>query len=156
MHNLLFYAPFISFARFLKSVLYNGMNLFIYHVNVIGYQPNIMSNHHSNQQHSPTQKLDNDTLKRLKGIGHELKPIVSIGGQGLSQNVLNELNRALDDHELVKVKLPAGDKQQREALAIQLAQDSQAQLVHQVGRMALLLRHNPQANPKLSNLMRFG
>lgn len=103
-----------------------------------------------------TQKLDNDTLKRLRGIGHELKPIVSIGGQGLSPSVLDELNRALADHELVKVRLPAGSKQEREDLATQLATDSQAQLIHHVGRMALLLRHNPQANPKLSNLVRFG
>ncbi|OOS20671.1 YhbY family RNA-binding protein [Moraxella lincolnii] len=103
-----------------------------------------------------TQKLDNDTLKRLRGIGHKLKPIVSIGGQGLSPSVLGELERALTDHELVKVRLPAGSKEERDALSAQLAKDSQALLIHHVGRMALLLRHNPQANPKLSNLVRFG
>lgn len=100
------------------------------------------------------KQLDNDTIKRLRGIGHHLKPIVTIGGNGLTQNIINETDRALTDHELIKVRLPAGSKEEREKMAEELAQATDAQMIHSIGRMGLLLRNNPDANPKLSNLVR--
>ncbi|MDO5768520.1 MAG: YhbY family RNA-binding protein [Psychrobacter sp.] len=100
-------------------------------------------------------QLDNATVKRLKGIGHELKPVVMIGNNGVTPAIIEEINRALDDHELIKVKLPAGSKDERDSIGTQLAEATKATLVHSIGRMALLLRHNPHANPKLSNLARY-
>lgn len=102
-----------------------------------------------------TSDLDNTELRRLKGIGHQLKPIVMIGNNGITENILQEVERALTDHELIKIKMPAGSKQEREELGSQLANSVQAQLIHSIGRMALLLRRNPNANPKLSNLIRY-
>ncbi|WP_131667782.1 YhbY family RNA-binding protein [Psychrobacter pygoscelis] len=100
-------------------------------------------------------QLDNATLKRLKGIGHELKPIVMIGNNGVTPAIIEEINRALNDHELIKVRLSAGSKDEREELAAELAQETDSTMIHSIGRMALLLRHNPNANPKLSNLSRY-
>ncbi|WP_227431091.1 YhbY family RNA-binding protein [Psychrobacter sp. I-STPA6b] len=99
--------------------------------------------------------LDNAELRRLKGIGHALKPIVMIGNNGITESLLQEVERALTDHELIKVKMPAGSKQERDALGNELAQATQSQLIHSIGRMALLLKSNPNANPKLSNLIRY-
>ena len=99
-------------------------------------------------------QLDNATIKRLKGIGHELKPIVMIGNKGVTPTIIEEIDRALSDHELIKVKLPAGTKQERDVVGADLAAATNAQLLHSIGRMALLLRQNPNANPKLSNLAR--
>lgn len=99
--------------------------------------------------------LDNTELRRLKGIGHELKPVVIIGNKGLSESVVEELDRALNDHELIKIKTPPGSKEEREAFSDELATKTGAQLIHSIGRMALLLRRNPNANPKLSNLSRY-
>ena len=99
-------------------------------------------------------QLDNATLKRLKGIGHELKPIVMIGNNGVTPAIIEEIDRALNDHELIKVKLSAGSKDERETVAAELAQKTNSTMIHSIGRMALLLRHNPNANPKLSNLIR--
>ncbi|WP_019671739.1 YhbY family RNA-binding protein [Psychrobacter lutiphocae] len=99
--------------------------------------------------------LDNTELRRLKGIGHELKPVVTVGSKGLSESVLEELERALNDHELIKIKTPPGSKEDRDAFCAELSQKTGAQLIHSIGRMALLLRRNPNANPKLSNLSRF-
>ena len=99
-------------------------------------------------------QLDNATIKRLKGIGHELKPIVMIGNNGVTPAITEEIDRALNDHELIKVKLPAGSKHDRDLVCTQLASTAKAQLIHTIGRMALLLRQNPNANPKLSNLAR--
>ena len=99
-------------------------------------------------------ELDNATIKRLKGIGHELKPIVMIGNNGVTLAITEEIDRALTDHELIKVKLPAGSKHERDLVCTELAIAAKAQLIHTIGRMALLLRQNPNANPKLSNLAR--
>ena len=49
--------------------------------------------------------LDPELKKRLRGIGHALHPVVTVAGNGLSEGVLTELERALHDHELIKVKL---------------------------------------------------
>ncbi|WP_201586408.1 YhbY family RNA-binding protein [Psychrobacter jeotgali] len=99
-------------------------------------------------------ELDNATIKRLKGIGHELKPIVMIGSNGITPAITEEIDRALNDHELIKVKLPAGSKHDRDLVSTELATTANANVIHTIGRMALLLRQNPNANPKLSNLIR--
>ncbi len=99
-------------------------------------------------------QLDNATIKRLKGIGHELKPVVMIGNNGITPAIIEEIDRALTDHELIKVKLPAGSKHDRDLVTTELAKTAKANVIHTIGRMALLLRQNPNANPKLSNLVR--
>lgn len=100
-------------------------------------------------------QLDNETIKRLRGIGHHLKPVVTIGGKGLTQNIIGETDRALNDHELIKVRLPAGSKDEREQMANELAEATNSKMVHSIGRMGLLLRQNPDANPNLSNIVRY-
>ena len=61
-------------------------------------------------------QLDNATIKRLRGIGHDLKPIVMIGNKGITPTITEEIDRALSDHELIKVKLPAGTKEERDII----------------------------------------
>lgn len=100
--------------------------------------------------------FSNTELKTLKGIGHQLNPIVTIGGNGLTEMVIEEISRALTDHELIKVKIPAGSKDERNEMAQAICEATHAQLVNNIGRVVLLLRENPEANPKLSNLVRFG
>ncbi len=100
-------------------------------------------------------KIDNETMKLLKGIGHQLKPVVIIGNNGVTQAIYDEVDRALTDHEIIKVKLAAGSKEERQQAAEDLAEKTDSQLIQNVGRMALLLRNNPNATPRLSNLVRF-
>lgn len=101
------------------------------------------------------KKSKTQDLKELRGIGHRLNPIVTVGGGGLSPTVIEEVARALDDHELIKIKIPAGSSEERKNCATALAEATQSKLVHHIGRMVLLLRKNPEPNPKLSNLVRF-
>lgn len=100
--------------------------------------------------------LKNADIKYLKGIGHRLNPVVIVGNNGLTPNVVEEIGRALSDHELIKVKIPAGSKDEREEIAQAIADACEATLINHIGRMCLILRKNPEANPKLSNLARFG
>lgn len=98
--------------------------------------------------------LSNTEKKHLRRIGHGLNPVVTIAGKGLSENVLAELDRALHDHELIKVKLATGDRRRKKTLCDDLCEASGAQLVQMIGHMALLYRKAAQPDPRLSNLLR--
>jgi RNA-binding protein len=93
--------------------------------------------------------------KAFRSIGHHLDPVVTVSENGASEGVLAELDRALRDHELVKVKLALPDRDDRAAMLDELVTASGAELVQKIGKMALLYRHNPRVNPKLSNIQRF-
>ncbi len=92
--------------------------------------------------------------KRFRTIGHKLKPVVSIAGKGLSESVCNELNRALDDHELIKVKLANEDREQKKLLVKQLCTQLAAEQIQMIGNIALIFRAAEKPKPHLSNLLR--
>ncbi|MGA1580069.1 MAG: YhbY family RNA-binding protein [Luminiphilus sp.] len=93
-------------------------------------------------------------LRQLRALAHPLRPVVTVAGNGLSASVLQELERALLDHELIKVKVAVGDRVQREAVVAALCEQSGAQLVQRIGNIATLVRRNPAADPRKSNLQR--
>lgn len=92
--------------------------------------------------------------RQLRAIGHKLKPVVTVAGNGLSDNVLQEVRRALDDHELIKVKIAVGDRDTRSAVTDELCAETGATLIQSVGTIALLLKRAKKPDPRLSNLMR--
>ncbi|OUS03768.1 RNA-binding protein [Gammaproteobacteria bacterium 54_18_T64] len=100
--------------------------------------------------------LSNDDKKHLRGIGHKLKPVVTIADKGLTDSVLAELSRALDDHELIKVKVSLSDREAKKATIEQACQRLKAELVQTIGHVILLFRRADKPNPKLSNLLRRG
>ena len=94
--------------------------------------------------------------KRLRAIAHHLDPIVMIGDAGLSTGVIDECERALKDHELIKTKIHLDDRDDRRELGEQLCEAVQAQVVQRIGKTLVIYRENPRANPKLSNVKRYG
>lgn len=92
--------------------------------------------------------------KRLRQIGHALNPVVMIGGQGLTENVIEETARALNDHELIKVKIGGEDREARAAVIEAIAEATGAEVVQTIGKIALLYKKAKPQNPKLSNLVR--
>lgn len=99
--------------------------------------------------------LSSEQKRAYKRIGHHLKPVVIVSEQGASEGVLAELDRALNDHELIKIRITVGDRDTKQALIDELCQASGAELVQVIGKMVILLRRNKKANPNLSNLARF-
>lgn len=87
---------------------------------------------------SPAQK------KHLRGLAHALKPVVRLGQAGLSEAVVRETDRALHDHELVKVKAPGGERAARAEVLAALAGATGAALVHRIGNVAVLYRPRPE------------
>ena len=92
--------------------------------------------------------------KRLRQIGHALNPVVMIGGQGLTENVVEEINRALADHELIKVKISGEDREARATVIVEIANVTASEVVQTIGKIALLYKKAAKQNPKLSNLVR--
>src|SRR5690606_14896518 len=95
-----------------------------------------------------------DRKKQFRTIGHTLNPIVTIAGNGLSESVLAELNRALDDHELIKVKLALTEREERKAIVAEIQALRNVELIQEIGKVVLLYRANQNANPELSNAMK--
>jgi RNA-binding protein len=88
-------------------------------------------------------QLNNQQIRNLKKQAHHLKPVVMVGQHGLSENVLTEIDIALDVHELIKVKLAGADKADRERISQQIVTRHNAVLVQIVGRVATFYRANP-------------
>lgn len=82
--------------------------------------------------------------RHLRGLAHELQPVVRLGNAGLTDAVARETDRALTDHELIKIKAPGGDREARDALFEQLAQRTGSSLVHRIGNVAVLYRPRPE------------
>lgn len=79
----------------------------------------------------------------LRGLGHHLQPVVQIGKEGVSDGVVQALDIALDQHELLKLRLSENAPGERQELAAALAEKSGAALVQVMGRTLLLYRRRP-------------
>lgn len=99
--------------------------------------------------------LSVEQRKQYRSIAHHLKPVVTIGGNGVSEGVMTELDRALNEHELIKIKVAAGEREERKELINELCDLTRSELVQIIGRVAVLVRRCPKPNPKLSNILRF-
>jgi len=98
--------------------------------------------------------LTPEQKKQFRTIGHRLNPIVMIAGNGLTENIQLEVDRALEDHELIKVRFTVGDRELKRKLINELCEIVEAEAVQIIGNIALLYRAASNPNPKLSNLMR--
>ena len=81
--------------------------------------------------------------KHLRRVGHDRNPIVLVGQSGISPNLIAELDRALNDHELVKVRARVGDRGERDAILAELETATRSELVQRIGHVALYYRRNP-------------
>lgn len=102
----------------------------------------------------PPMSLDPARKKELRTIGHQLRPVVMISERGISDGIKLELERALEDHELIKVKLAVAEPSERRELAAELCAAHRAELIQAVGKIILIYRGAQKPNPRLSNLLR--
>ena len=93
-------------------------------------------------------KLTDKQRRHLRGLGHELKPIVFIGQAGLSDAVVAEAARALNDHELIKVRATGMEREERDDALDLLAQRTESAIVGRIGHVAILYRRHPE-KPKI-------
>ena len=84
--------------------------------------------------------LSEKQKKHLRRLAHPLHPIVMLGNAGLTDAVVAELDRALTDHELVKVSARVGKRKERNASLEELARRTSALLVQRVGHVGVFYR----------------
>ena len=88
-------------------------------------------------------QLNDKQRRHLRGLAHDLKPVVMVGDSGLTDGVVRETERALHDHELIKIKVRAADRDTRDALIADLATRTTSELVNRIGHVAVLYRPRP-------------
>jgi RNA-binding protein len=95
------------------------------------------------------QQLSNSQQRYLRGLSHGLKPVVLIGGKGLTEAVQAELDLALEHHELLKVKIAADSREARDEIVAELVVKSRSNLVQRIGNVATLFRRSKE-RPQIS------
>ncbi|OQX36288.1 MAG: RNA-binding protein [Oceanospirillales bacterium LUC14_002_19_P2] len=98
--------------------------------------------------------LSSERKRSFRAIGHNLKPVVIVADNGITEGVVEETRRALDDHELIKVKFAIRDRDARRAVIAELCGISKAELVQTIGKVALIYKAAKEPSPRLSNILR--
>jgi len=89
-------------------------------------------------------ELTEKQRRHLKGLAHHLNPVIRVGNAGITPAVVAETRRALHDHELIKVRVSATDREERDAAIGLLAGEAGASLVARVGHVAILYLAHPK------------
>ena len=92
--------------------------------------------------------LTKEQKQFLRTLAHDLKTVIWVGQNGLNENVLQEINTALDYHELVKIKIRVGDRELRDQTAADICNSTGSETVQKIGNVIVLYRQN-QKDPKI-------
>lgn len=76
----------------------------------------------------------------LKGLAHHLSPVVMLGGNGLTEGVLAEIDNALNHHELIKVKIAGADREVKQLIIQAIVRETKAIEVQTIGHILVLYR----------------
>jgi RNA-binding protein len=86
--------------------------------------------------------LSEKQLRFLRGRAHSLKPIIQVGHKAINAGVIAETRRALSDHELIKLRIQAADRNSRDTLLTELVTATDSVLVTRIGHVAVLFKPN--------------
>jgi RNA-binding protein len=84
--------------------------------------------------------LSNKQKQYLKGLAHSLKPVVQLGNNGLTEGVLAEIDGAIKHHELIKIKVPTDDKEEKALIMDAIVRETGAVKVQAVGHVLVLFK----------------
>ncbi|MFQ3249839.1 ribosome assembly RNA-binding protein YhbY [Glaciecola sp.] len=88
--------------------------------------------------------LSNKQKQYLKGLAHPLKPVVQLGNNGLTEGVLAEIENALSFHELIKVKVPSDDKEEKQLIMDAIIGETKAIQVQAIGHILVMYRQSDE------------
>jgi len=91
-------------------------------------------------------QLNEKQKKHLRGLAHDLKPVIRVGAGGISAGLTAELNQTLTHHELVKVRIRADGRDARHAAIEKMVEKTRASLIACIGNTAILYRRRDK-NP---------
>ena len=86
--------------------------------------------------------LTNKQKQFLKAKAHELKPVILLGGNGLTEGVVAEIEVALNFHELIKIKVPTEDREEKNLIIDEIVRETKADKVQVIGKTLVLFRQS--------------
>lgn len=86
--------------------------------------------------------LSNQAIKALKAEAHSKKPVVLIGQKGITESVIAEIDLALNHHELIKVKIAGQERADRQVIANEICEKTNASQIQIIGQILVLYREN--------------
>lgn len=89
------------------------------------------------------EKLKGSAKKSLRAQAHHLKPLVMVGRNGISEQLMASVDVALNDHELIKVKF-LDYKEEKKEIAGEIAMATKSEVVGIIGNIAIFYRQHPQ------------
>lgn len=88
--------------------------------------------------------LSTKQKQHLKGLAHNLKPVVLMGANGLTEAVLAEIDIALNYHELIKVKIASEDRDTKNLMIDAIIRETNAEKVQVIGKTLVLYRQSEE------------
>ncbi|MCB5227147.1 ribosome assembly RNA-binding protein YhbY [Alishewanella sp. 16-MA] len=88
--------------------------------------------------------LTNKQKQFLKTKAHDLKPVILLGGNGLTEGVVAEIDNALNFHELIKIKVPGEDREQKVLIMDAIVRETNAEKVQVIGKILVLFRQSQE------------
>ncbi|NMP33385.1 ribosome assembly RNA-binding protein YhbY [Thalassotalea sp. M1531] len=86
--------------------------------------------------------LNKKQIQHLKALAHNLKPVVLLGSNGLTEAVVAEIDYALNHHELIKVKIPTDDRETKGLIVEAICREAEAVKVQVIGKTLILYRQS--------------
>lgn len=93
--------------------------------------------------------LSNKQKQHLKGLAHSLKPVVQLGNNGLTEGVLAEIEGAINHHELIKVKIPTDDKEEKALIMDAIVRETGAVKLQTIGHVLVLFKQSDEKKIEL-------
>lgn len=94
-------------------------------------------------------KLTSKQKSYLRSLAHKLKPVVMIGNAGVTENVIQEIDRSLSHHELIKVRISGVERNEKTKTANEICQETNSELINIIGHIAILYRAGKKPTIKL-------
>ncbi len=89
-------------------------------------------------------ELSTKQKQYLKGLAHNLNPVVMLGNNGLTEGVLAEIDNALNYHELIKVKIAGADRETKQLIIDAIVRETQSSAVQTIGHVLVLYRESEE------------
>ena len=88
--------------------------------------------------------LNKKQIQHLRGLAHSLKPVVLLGNNGLTEAVVAEIDYALNHHELIKVKIPTDDKENKALIVEAICRETNSTQVQVIGKTLVIYRESAE------------
>ena len=93
-------------------------------------------------------KLNTKQIAHLRGLAHSLSPVVMVGNNGLTENIIKEVELNLNAHELIKIQVAGDDRDARKLIYTEICAKTNAIAVHHIGKQLVVYRASENVKEK--------